>query len=111
SRASGGPTPRPVDASWTNCSSVACSARRRPTRCGPASVSEQSAEQFRLLRGELLVGEHPLRVELAELLQLLDRIGRRLGGRRSRSRSRLLLVAVAVLSPPALRLTAAYSVR
>ena len=44
-----------------------------------------SAQQPRLLRGELLVGQDPLLVELPELLELLDRVG---GGCRRRRRAR-----------------------
>ena len=36
----------------------------------------RSSEQGRLLSGELLVGEHAALVQLAELLQLLDRLAR-----------------------------------
>jgi hypothetical protein len=41
-----------------------------------------SAEQLCLLRGELLVGQDALLVQLPELLELLDRVGRRCDGRR-----------------------------
>src|SRR3954463_8504009 len=50
------------------------------------------SEQLRLRGGELLVGEHPGGVELAQLLQLLEVDGGRGGRGRGRSRGRLGLL-------------------
>src|SRR5215210_9560145 len=72
-----------------------------------------SAEQLCLLRGELLVGKDALAVQRGDLLELLDRVGRR-RGRRLVVRGfsvRLLLVGSRVLCAPAPRLAAAHSVR
>ena len=68
-------------------------------------ADERLAEQLGLLLGELLVGEHALGVELAELLELCDRVGGgasalRRGGLRRRG----------LLRGPALALAAADAV-
>src|SRR4051794_26433332 len=73
-------------------------ARSEPRRAGRRAVrapargrQTSSAEDLCLLRGELLVGEDSLLVELGELLELLHRIL----GRRRRDRLVVLLLAAA----------------
>src|SRR5215210_7408953 len=72
-----------------------------------------SAEQLCLLRGKLLVGQDALAVQRGDLLELLDRVGGRRGGRLlvSGFRVPLLLVPARVLCAPARSLAAAHSVR
>jgi hypothetical protein len=77
---------RRISASGRRISSHALRARGEPTRSqtGPAAVAGDDAvirragsgvQDLRLLDRELLVGEHALLVELAEVLELLDRVG------------------------------------
>src|SRR5262249_38332542 len=104
-------------------------ARARPEPGAPGSTAECSdgagggpatrrrgrlrPEDLRLLRRELLLGEDALVLQLRELLELRDRIGRNRGGRGRpglRRRS-LLVVLLLVLLGPAVGLAARDTVR
>src|SRR5215203_4910348 len=84
--------------------------RRRKSTPGSSG-----GEDLRLLLGELLLGEDALVLQVRELLELGDRVGRcRGGGRRLRvllRRRRLLLVLLLVLGGPAVGLAAGDAVR
>src|SRR4029077_8704536 len=94
-------------------------ARRSATSCCPSTQGQPLLRQdLRLLGGELLLGQYAGRLELAELLQLLQRVGR--GARRRRRGGGLLvggllvgrlLVLLRLLIRPAVGLPARHAVR
>src|SRR5215207_8992183 len=115
----------PRDRFTFHAEAIAASSRRPIKASHPSSATRYSrgrslflgnpgsAEQLCLLRGELLVGQHALAVQLCELLELLDRVGGRRGGRLlvGGFRVPLLLVPARVLCAPARSLATAHSVR
>jgi len=78
----------------------------------PRFVVVGSAQDLGFLGRELLVGQHALLVELAELLELLDRVGRRCrGSGRGSGVGRLrLLVLLGILLAPTPGLAARHAV-